>query len=166
MRALGIGGRVRARRLELGIRQDELARMAGLSNTWLSRLENDLLKPRLDDVAKVARALDIPVGSLFDSAEGNFLEKEHKIRSVPALQDRLAVLADVWEWTDDVQKAFVEGLLDHAITAATAFRPKEATTRSPEHGPEAMTTVEDGQSRTIAKYRDHSDLAQKLLTAS
>jgi transcriptional regulator with XRE-family HTH domain len=164
IRGLGVGGRIRARRMEQGIPQEQLAKKAGVSTTWLSRLENDLVKPKLDDVAKVARALGVPVKALFnDVDDGNTAEIAESLDDLREFQEDLAVLASNWEWSDDDQKEIVRSLMG----TITRVMRRNGQSREP-HDPrsESVTTPEDGLSRTIAKYRDYSDVAQRLLKTS
>lgn len=44
---------------------DQLAQDAGLTKSFLSRIENDAKAPSIGNVVKLARALNIPVGLLF-----------------------------------------------------------------------------------------------------
>lgn len=53
-----IGAKIRELRLERGIRQNELARLAGISNTYLSDIENGRANPSVNTFLKIARVLD------------------------------------------------------------------------------------------------------------
>lgn len=52
-----IGAIIKKMRLEKGIKQIELARMAGISNTYLSDIESGRTIPSLKTLTKIARAL-------------------------------------------------------------------------------------------------------------
>lgn len=58
------GARVRERRRELGISQDILADRARLHRTYISSIENGRRNPALGNVAKLARALELPIHEL------------------------------------------------------------------------------------------------------
>jgi len=60
-----LGERVRARRAELGMTQDGLARATGIAQTLISRYENDVQQPRLDRAAKLAEGLECTLDDLF-----------------------------------------------------------------------------------------------------
>lgn len=62
-----LGRRIARRRLNLGLEQDEVAAESGLSRPYISRLERGIVpSPKLQDLAQVARALDLPLSLLVD----------------------------------------------------------------------------------------------------
>jgi len=60
------GEQLRKLRTERGIRQEELARLAGLDRTYISKIERGERNVSLETVSKLAQALDIPVSHLFE----------------------------------------------------------------------------------------------------
>lgn len=52
-----LGGRIRARRLALGLTQEDLARRAGVPLVTVNRIENGHQRPRRQTLLKLARAL-------------------------------------------------------------------------------------------------------------
>jgi transcriptional regulator with XRE-family HTH domain len=61
-----LGQRIRALRLERQLQQRQLAEKAGLTASLLSQIESDRLTPSLPTLGKVAGALGVPIGSLFE----------------------------------------------------------------------------------------------------
>jgi transcriptional regulator with XRE-family HTH domain len=59
-----LGGRIRARRTERGLTQEELAHRAGLDYSYVNQIENGRRNPSLDAIARIARALGVPVRDL------------------------------------------------------------------------------------------------------
>jgi transcriptional regulator with XRE-family HTH domain len=59
------GAAVRARRLKLGFSQEKLAELADLDRTYIGGIERGERNPSLLNIAKVAKALDLTVMSLF-----------------------------------------------------------------------------------------------------
>jgi transcriptional regulator with XRE-family HTH domain len=59
--------RVRARRRELGISQEELAARAEVHRTWVSQLERGLSNVSIDNIARISDALDVPASELLRS---------------------------------------------------------------------------------------------------
>ena len=59
-----IGERLRARRVELGLTLAEVAEKAGLSLPYVSNLERGRGNPTLEALGALARALDVPLGTL------------------------------------------------------------------------------------------------------
>ncbi|MCY3925405.1 MAG: helix-turn-helix transcriptional regulator [bacterium] len=70
----GLGGRLRARRLALGMTLAEVAEQAGLSLPYVSNLERGRGNPTLDALRSLAEALRQPVSDLLgdDAAESTF----------------------------------------------------------------------------------------------
>ena len=64
----GLGTRVRALRRERGLTLKQLGRGAQLSHPFLSQLERGLARPSVGSVERIARALDVPVASLWSDA--------------------------------------------------------------------------------------------------
>lgn len=61
-----IARQLRLRRLQAGLTLEDLADTAGISVSFLAYLETNKKKPSLATIAKVAKALNIPVSELFD----------------------------------------------------------------------------------------------------
>jgi len=66
------GGRVRARRLELGMTQNEVARRMEIQVVQISNWERDTCLPKLSMVLRLSRALEIPPGELVDGIPGSW----------------------------------------------------------------------------------------------
>jgi transcriptional regulator with XRE-family HTH domain len=60
-----LGARVRELRLVRGLTLKALGLQAGLSHPFLSQLERGLARPSVGSVERIARALDVPVSSLW-----------------------------------------------------------------------------------------------------
>ena len=56
---------IKQRRHELGISQEELSFRVGLHRTYISDIERGSRNPSLENIAKLAKALDISVSILF-----------------------------------------------------------------------------------------------------
>ena len=65
-----IGSKIRQIRLERGIKQKDLAASAGIPTITLQQYERGVTKqPKIDQVKKIAIALDVPVSVLLNTAE-------------------------------------------------------------------------------------------------
>lgn len=61
------GRAIRRRRAELGISQEELAARAGLHRTYVADVERGTRNVSLENIAKLAAALNMSISALFDS---------------------------------------------------------------------------------------------------
>jgi transcriptional regulator with XRE-family HTH domain len=59
------GVAVKQRRHELGISQEELSFRAGLHRTYISDIERGSRNPSLENIDKLAKALELSVSTLF-----------------------------------------------------------------------------------------------------
>jgi len=66
VRILNVGEKIRKERLKKGIKQIELAKEVGISNTFLSDIETGRGKPSIDTLKKIAVALEINCSELID----------------------------------------------------------------------------------------------------
>jgi transcriptional regulator with XRE-family HTH domain len=66
----GLGRAVRQLRRQAGLSQRQLAERAGISASWLSRIESGGHDPTWGDMRRVAAALDVPLELLSEIAEG------------------------------------------------------------------------------------------------
>lgn len=59
-----LGASIRSARREAGLKLREIAAATGLSISYLSQIERDLLTPSVDALRRIADAVDIPAGTL------------------------------------------------------------------------------------------------------
>jgi transcriptional regulator with XRE-family HTH domain len=62
---MNIGETIRNFRLEKGMSQGDIEKRTGLLRCYLSRVENGHTIPSLDTLAKIANAMDMPLGQFF-----------------------------------------------------------------------------------------------------
>ncbi|MEI2640140.1 MAG: helix-turn-helix transcriptional regulator [Microthrixaceae bacterium] len=63
------GERVRARRTGAGLSQEQLAEKSGLHRTYVSSLERGQRNVGLDNILRLAVALDVPPSALFEDRD-------------------------------------------------------------------------------------------------
>ena len=63
------GERIRERRQEIGLTQDDLAKILGVTPQHISAIENDKRLPSLDFLVKLARALKVTTDYLLSGEE-------------------------------------------------------------------------------------------------
>ncbi|MFB3813134.1 MAG: helix-turn-helix domain-containing protein [Terriglobales bacterium] len=67
---MNIGETIRNFRLQKGMSQGDIEKRTGLLRCYLSRVENGHTIPSLDTLAKIAQAMDVPLGQFFADAGG------------------------------------------------------------------------------------------------
>jgi transcriptional regulator with XRE-family HTH domain len=60
------GSKIRSERTSKNLSQEELADKAGLDRTYISGIERGLRNPSLKNIHKIANALGVKTGKLFD----------------------------------------------------------------------------------------------------
>lgn len=60
------GNKVRERRITLGLSQEELASRAGVHRTYVGMIERAEKNITLENIQKIAKALEIPLDKLMD----------------------------------------------------------------------------------------------------
>ncbi|MEL6999268.1 MAG: cupin domain-containing protein [Pseudomonadota bacterium] len=76
-----LGGDLRALRKARGMTLTELALKVGRSVGWLSQIERNLTEPSIDDLRKLAGALDQPISLFFGAPDAPADERGHIVRS-------------------------------------------------------------------------------------
>ena len=62
-----IGENIKKVRNKLGLPQDDLVRKSGVKHTTLTKIESDVvIKPSVQTVAKIAKALGVPMEDLVE----------------------------------------------------------------------------------------------------
>jgi transcriptional regulator with XRE-family HTH domain len=79
---LNFGARVRELRALAGLSQDDLAESAGLFRTYMSRIETGRANPTVTVAIKLALALGVTVGALFEAPSQLQLSKTRSVRAV------------------------------------------------------------------------------------
>ncbi len=64
-----LGKRIRDLRLRTGRSQEKFAAAAGLDRTYYAGIERGERNPSVKQLAKIAAALEVPIGTLFDGSE-------------------------------------------------------------------------------------------------
>lgn len=59
------GGRIRFLRQQAGLSQERLAAKAGLHTTYISGVERGIYNVSLENITRLAKALEVPAGELF-----------------------------------------------------------------------------------------------------
>lgn len=67
-----VGLRVRLLRVERGWSQEVLAELAGLHRNYVGHIERGEINAGIENLARLAAALDVPVGNLVDERGLNF----------------------------------------------------------------------------------------------
>ena len=81
---MNIGETIRNYRLQKGMSQGDIEKRTGLLRCYLSRVENGHTIPSLDTLAKIAGAMEMPLGQFFTEGAA---DNGASARSVPHLTD-------------------------------------------------------------------------------
>jgi transcriptional regulator with XRE-family HTH domain len=94
---MSLGARLKSLRTERGIRQKALAEKAGLTPSLVSQIESDKLSPSLHTLGRLAGALGIPIGALFEQAPNGRVhvgrKKDYAVVSFDGSTERWEVLS-------------------------------------------------------------------------
>lgn len=70
-----IAENIKAERLKRGLSQEELAKMANLSRSVIAKAETNWTTPQLDNLIKIADALEVSLDALAERSTEKFLRK-------------------------------------------------------------------------------------------
>jgi transcriptional regulator with XRE-family HTH domain len=111
-----IGQRVRALREQRGFTLRELGRRAGVSASYLSRLEDGYTNPKLTELKLVASALEVPLAVVTGEEISDEMTK--RINAHPTLAGRVGALLDVYEGADETRRTLIETIMDSVAQLA------------------------------------------------
>lgn len=64
-----MGLNLKIARIKKRLTQEELCKLVGIGRTTLSKLEQGKIKPKMDTMEKLSKALNVPITELFFSEE-------------------------------------------------------------------------------------------------
>lgn len=102
-----VGQNIRQIRQKLGLTQEELANMSGLSQGYVNQLESGKRKFTQKTLCAIAEALDLPLNSFFKE-EG----EENRFRELPQIYARKHTARDIFK----VLKGLPSHIVDHYMT--------------------------------------------------
>ena len=118
-----LGARIKALRLERDLQQRQLAEKADLTPSMVSQIESGRLTPSLNTLGRIAAALSVPIGALFDGQPAGRIhvsrKSEYPVVSFDGTSERWSVLG----------AGLFEGKI-RAVVATLAPRSKGVTTAS------------------------------------
>jgi len=98
---MNIGATIRTYRLQKGMSQGDIEKRTGLLRCYLSRVENGHTIPSLDTLAKIAHALDLPIGQFFGEHPGN-----GTLKRLPRLtEDEVRFLSQIRRYTINLNES-------------------------------------------------------------
>jgi len=99
---MNIGETIRNFRLQKGMSQGDIEKRTGLLRCYLSRVENGHTIPSLDTLAKIASAMDLPLGQFFAETAG----ENGSSRSVPQLtEDEVRFLTQIRRYSPNLNES-------------------------------------------------------------
>jgi transcriptional regulator with XRE-family HTH domain len=99
---MNIGETIRNFRLQKGMSQGDIEKRTGLLRCYLSRVENGHTIPSLDTLAKIASAMEVPLGHFFaESVAENGANK-----AVPQLtEDEVRFLSQIRRYSPNLNES-------------------------------------------------------------
>jgi transcriptional regulator with XRE-family HTH domain len=98
---MNIGETIRSYRLQKGMSQGDIEKRTGLLRCYLSRVENGHTIPSLDTLAKIAGAMEVPLGQFFADHRSNGVS-----RSLPRLtEDEVRFLSQIRRYTSNLNES-------------------------------------------------------------
>jgi len=95
---MNIGETIRNYRLQKGMSQGDIEKRTGLLRCYLSRVENGHTIPSLDTLAKIATAMDLPLGQFFNDHSTN-----GATRNLPPLtEDEVRFLSQIRRYSSNL----------------------------------------------------------------
>ncbi|HWG88454.1 MAG TPA: helix-turn-helix transcriptional regulator [Candidatus Acidoferrales bacterium] len=95
---MNIGETIRNYRLQKGMSQGDIEKRTGLLRCYLSRVENGHTIPSLDTLAKIATAMDVPLGQFFNDHHSNGNAKNLP----PLTEDEVRFLSQVRRYSSNL----------------------------------------------------------------
>ena len=119
-----LGRRLRARRVDLGLGVTDVAERAGVSHSYISRIERGLIpRPTLLELRKVATGYGVPLHALIDDdAEDARSATVRALRDAPALERVVGAIAASWEWAGEDVRAVLLASLEGVAGQLAAIR--------------------------------------------
>lgn len=77
---VAFGKRVRARRQQLGLTLEDVAKKSGLGRSFISHIERDLGSASISSVLRLCRALDLGLSDLFDERPSTLIRRAERLR--------------------------------------------------------------------------------------
>ena len=97
---MNIGDTIRSFRLQRGMSQGDIEKRTGLLRCYLSRVENGHTIPSLDTLAKIAGAMDLPLGNFFAEHRDNGAASS---RHLPSLsEDEIKFLTQIRRYSPNL----------------------------------------------------------------
>jgi transcriptional regulator with XRE-family HTH domain len=98
---MNIGETIRNYRLQKGMSQGDIEKRTGLLRCYLSRVENGHTIPSLDTLAKIAGAMDVPLGQFFADHHSN-----GSSRNLPRLtEEEVRFLSQIRRYTSNLNES-------------------------------------------------------------
>lgn len=105
--AIKLGRNIARARKATGKTQAEIAEKADIDNVSLSRIERGIVTPSILTLNRIAKALEEPIGRLFDGATSQVISISNSIAVLLAKlpdEDRLFLLHQMQLWSDKLIK--------------------------------------------------------------
>lgn len=99
---MNIGETIRNYRMQKGMSQGDIEKRTGLLRCYLSRVENGHTIPSLDTLAKIAQAMELPLGQFFTENHSNGSNP----KNLPALtEEEVRFLSQIRRYSSNLNES-------------------------------------------------------------
>lgn len=124
-----IGERIQVARKSAGLTQKELGEKLGLSYQSIAQWENDIRKPKIANIIKIANVLDVPISDLSDDISAKDLEVYRVLSSLNINSEAQIRLIDAFSKLPEELYGEAERMLEEIIQN---YAEKEIPQEDPE----------------------------------
>lgn len=119
-----IGDRIRQKRIEMGLSQDELAQKVGYSSrSTVAKIEKGTRRPQVEDLKKIAEVLNVDMDWLYNGIvievdkKRSIADESHLFDYISKLYgEETAQAVHLFNQLDDFQKGKIIGAMESHIT--------------------------------------------------
>lgn len=115
-----VGRRIRERRVLLGLTQEQLAKLIGVTYQQAHKYERGINRVSAGRLFEIARVLSVPVGFFFDGITNGIHEANPNERMTLGIAQRVALLPRSYQQAISEVTSALEGLLPASPSGAAA----------------------------------------------
>lgn len=161
------GDRVRARRVQLGLTQDQVAKLVSVSRVAITKWENGTTQPEGENLFSLSKALNCDIEwLLYGKTDHKQITEPMSLYATTARRVPLISWVRAGEWTDTCQAATLADCSDWVSTTASVSRSAFAlTVRGDSMQRADGQSIPDGAKIIVEPQFDPDHIAGKVVVA-